>query len=45
MMGLVIFSMVLGVTLGQMGEAGKPVLLFFRSLGEATMRITSMVVR
>jgi len=44
MMGLVVFSMVLGITLGGMGDTGKPVLKFFKSLGEATMLITSKVV-
>ncbi|XP_021962472.1 excitatory amino acid transporter 1 [Folsomia candida] len=44
MMGLVVFSLVLGVVLGNMGEAGKPVLYFFKSLGEASLLITSKVV-
>jgi len=45
MMGLVVFAMVMGVILGIMKDAGKPVLHFFRSLGNATMMITSKVVR
>jgi len=45
MLGLVVFAMVLGITLGKMKSTGQPVLYFFRSLGEATMQITTAVVR
>ncbi|CAG7734718.1 unnamed protein product [Allacma fusca] len=43
-MGLVVFSTVLGVCLGKMGRSGKPLLDFFRSLSEAMMIITNWVV-
>jgi len=44
MLGLVIFAIILGLTLGNMGESGKPVLNFFKSLGDASMLITSKLV-
>jgi len=43
-LGLVVFSTVLGVTLGKMGPKGKPLLNFFVSMSEAVMQITSLVV-
>lgn len=43
-MGLVVFSTVLGITLGKMGKRGKPLLDFFTSLSEAMMIITNWVV-
>lgn len=43
-MGLVVFSTVLGITLGKMGAAGKPLLDFFTSLSGAMMIITNWVV-
>lgn len=43
-LGLVVFSTVLGITLGKMGEKGKPLLNFFVSLSEAVMMITSWVI-
>jgi len=43
-LGLVVFSTVLGVTLGKMGKPGKPLLDFFVSMSEAVMQITSLVI-
>jgi len=43
-MGLVVFSTVLGITLGKMGKRGKPLLDFFTSLSECMMIITNWVV-
>lgn len=43
-LGLVVFSIVLGVTIGRMGPKGKPLLHFFVSLSEAIMQITGWVI-
>ncbi|XP_066597051.1 excitatory amino acid transporter 1 [Prorops nasuta] len=43
-LGLVIFGIVIGITLGKMGESGKPLLDFFNSLSEAMMIITNWVI-
>ena len=43
-LGLVIFGIVLGITVGKMGEQGKPLLDFFYSLSEAMMIITNWVI-
>lgn len=43
-LGLVVFSTVLGITLGRMGPKGKPLLNFFVSLSEAVMMITGWVI-
>ncbi|CAL8120271.1 unnamed protein product [Orchesella dallaii] len=43
-LGLVIFSAILGITLGKLGEKGKPLLNFFVSLSEAMMIITGWVI-
>ncbi|GIY40090.1 hypothetical protein CDAR_38421, partial [Caerostris darwini] len=43
-LGLVVFAIVLGIVLGQMGNKGKPLLNVFISLSEAIMRITKMVI-
>jgi solute carrier family 1 (high affinity glutamate transporter) protein 3 len=43
-MGLVVFSTLLGITLGKMGPRGKPLLDFFVSMSEAMMIITNWVV-
>ena len=43
-LGLVVFSTVLGITLGKMGAKGKPLLNFFVSMSEAVMMITSWVI-
>ena len=43
-LGLVVFSTVLGVTLGKLGNRGKPLLNFFVALSEAVMMITGWVI-
>ncbi|XP_058806435.1 excitatory amino acid transporter 1-like isoform X1 [Phymastichus coffea] len=43
-LGLVVFSTVLGITLGKMGDTGKPLLSFFETLSTAMMIITNWVV-
>ncbi|KAK2576396.1 hypothetical protein KPH14_005740 [Odynerus spinipes] len=43
-LGLVIFGIVLGITIGKMGESGKALLDFFTALSEATMIITNWVI-
>jgi Na+/H+-dicarboxylate symporter len=43
-LGLVVFSIVLGISLGQMGEKGKGLVEFFGMLSEAMMNITSWVI-
>lgn len=44
LMGLVVFSVIMGVTLSRMGISGKPLLDFFCSLGAAMMIITNWVI-
>ncbi|KAI8420322.1 hypothetical protein MSG28_008849 [Choristoneura fumiferana] len=43
-LGLVFFSIVLGITLGKMGDKSMPLQNFFQSLSEAMMIITSWVI-
>lgn len=43
-LGLVIFGIVLGITVGKMGEQGKPLLDFFNALSDAMMIITNWVI-
>lgn len=43
-LGLVVFSTVLGITLGKMNQEGKPLLNFFESLSSAMMLITNWVI-
>lgn len=43
-LGLVVFGIVFGITLGKMGESGKALLDFFTALSEATMIITNWVI-
>ncbi|XP_066582167.1 excitatory amino acid transporter 1-like [Prorops nasuta] len=43
-LGLVVFATVLGITLGKMGQEGKPLLSFFESLSGAMMIITNWVI-
>lgn len=43
-LGLVMFSVIFGVTLGKMGPKGKPLLDFFNTLSEAMMIITNWVI-
>jgi len=43
-LGIVMFSVVFGATIGKMQQKGKPLLDFFISLSEAMMTITSWVI-
>lgn len=43
-LGLICFSILLGVMCGKMGEAGKPITAFFNCLFEASMKITRLVI-
>ncbi|XP_014209087.1 excitatory amino acid transporter 3 [Copidosoma floridanum] len=43
-LGLVVFGIILGITVGKMGEQGKPLLDFFNALSEAMMIITNWVI-
>ncbi|NP_001240824.1 amino acid transporter-like protein [Bombyx mori] len=43
-LGLVCFSIVLGITLGKMGDLSRPLQQFFHSLSEAMMIITGWVI-
>lgn len=43
-LGLVCFSIVLGIAIGYMQEKGRPLQLFFHAMGEAMMLLTSWVI-
>ncbi|MBZ0136019.1 MAG: dicarboxylate/amino acid:cation symporter [Planctomycetes bacterium] len=43
-LGLIVFSIVLGAVLSTMGERGRPVLRFFESFNEAIMKIVHLIV-
>lgn len=43
-LGLIVFCIALGATVGKMGESGKPLLDLFTSLSDAMMIITKLVV-
>lgn len=43
-LGLVVFSMFLGIALGKMGASGQPLLKVFQSLSESMMVITNWVI-
>lgn len=43
-LGLVMFSVVLGVSIGKLKERGKPLQEFFAACSEAMMTITSWVI-
>ena len=43
-LGLIVFSVVLGAVLSTMGERGRPVLRFFEGFNEAIMKIVHLVV-
>ncbi|XP_048383467.1 excitatory amino acid transporter 3 [Stegostoma tigrinum] len=43
-LGLIVFCLVFGIVIGQMGEKGKILLDFFDALNEATMRIVHIIM-
>ncbi|OQV20940.1 Excitatory amino acid transporter 1 [Hypsibius exemplaris] len=43
-MGLVVFSILFGITISRLGEKGKPLKLFFDSLNEVTMSIVGTIM-
>jgi Na+/H+-dicarboxylate symporters len=43
-LGLVVFATVMGITLAKMAEKGKPLLIFFETLGAAMLMITYWVI-
>jgi Na+/H+-dicarboxylate symporter len=43
--GIVVFSIILGIVVGKMGPSGKPLLEFFSSLSDASMKMTSLVIK
>lgn len=43
-LGMVMFSVILGATIGKLKEKGKPLQAFFVALSEAMMTITSWVI-
>lgn len=43
-LGIVMFSVVLGTTIGKMREQGKPLQVFFEAMSEAMMIITRWVI-
>lgn len=44
MLGLIVFSLVLGITLGVMKTEGAPLLGVFNAMGSAMLRITSLLI-
>jgi Na+/H+-dicarboxylate symporter len=44
MLGLIMFSVVFGYILGQMGESGEPMVGFFRILLDVTMRMVTLAI-
>lgn len=43
-LGLLVFSIAFGITLGSMGEKGKPLKDFFNALSEASMIIVNLII-
>jgi len=43
-LGIVVFSIFLGAVLSSMGPSGKPLLDFFETLHESTMKLTMLVI-
>jgi len=43
MLGLIVFALALGITLGQMKEEGKPLILLFTTTGKAILNIMSLL--
>lgn len=44
-LGLVSFSLLLGITLGSMGKVGEPMVTFFTCLSEASLKITTFIIK
>ena len=44
MLGLIMFSIVFGYILGQMGQTGEPMVVFFRILMNVTMRMVTIAI-
>ena len=44
MIGLIVFSVALGVVLKNLKEEGKPLVSFFRSLWKATMKLVEIIM-
>ena len=44
-LGLVSFSLLLGIILGSMGKVGEPMVTFFTCLSEASLKITTWVIK
>ena len=44
MLGLVMFSVVFGAILGQLGDIGQPMVVFFEIFLEVIMRIITLVI-
>jgi Na+/H+-dicarboxylate symporter len=44
MLGLIVFSLVLGITLGQIGKVGRPLLKVFSSLSSAMLEVTRKLI-
>ncbi len=43
-LGLVVFSVVIGVAIASVGEAGRPLLAFFESLSTVMMKVTQWII-
>ncbi|OXA63221.1 excitatory amino acid transporter 1 [Folsomia candida] len=44
MLGLIVFSLVLGITLAELKEVGAPLLAVFSATGSAMLRITTLII-
>lgn len=44
-LGLVSFSLILGIILGSMGKEGEPMVTFFTCLSEASLKITTWIIK
>jgi len=44
MLGLIVFALILGITLSTMAELGKPLLLVFSSMANATLKMTTKLI-
>lgn len=43
-LGLVTFSVAMGITISMIGEEGQPLKLFFKSLEAVSMKLISLVI-